>query len=213
MAPIAKRPSTANYLISEAKGMYRSRDAGTVINESGTDTLLPGSLLGRLTTGSATATADSENTGNPTIGTITVASEALIGTYVLTFLTATTFSVARPDGVLLTNGATGTAYNQGGLGFTVTVGVTPAEEGDAFTIAVSQRVGDYTRHTLGESDGSQTVAGILFEEVAPGATEERTITCRDCEVNGAHLIYAAGSTGANIDTANAALLALGIVVR
>lgn len=213
MAPIAKRPGTANYLVSEAKNLYRSRDAGTVINESATDILLPGSLLGRLTTGTAAATADSGNTGNPTVGTITVTSEALIGAYVLTFLTATTFSVARPDGALLANGATGVAYDQGGLGFTVTAGATPAVEGDAFTIAVSQRVGDYTRHTLGASDGSQTVAGILFEEVAPGATEERTVTRRDCEVNGPHLIYAAGSTAAQIDTANAALLALGIVVR
>ena len=124
MAPIVNRPVTTNYLVSEASGMYRSRDEATVTNTSSTATLLPGTLLGRLT-------------------------------------------------------ATGV----------------------------------FVRHTLGASDGSQTVAGILFEEVAPSSTKERTVTRRDCEVAGSHLIYATGSTEAQINTANAALLALGIVVR
>ena len=58
---------------------------------------------------------------------------------------------------------------------------------------------------------SQTIAGILFE--AAVGTVKRTIITRDCEVNGAHLIYQAGANDAAKATANAALKGLGIIVR
>jgi phage protein U len=206
------RVGTANYLVSEANGMYRSRDEADVLNPTN-DILLPGSLLGRISTGAASAAAQVGNTGNATVGAITVASAAVVGVYVVEFLTATTFSVALPGGALLANGATGVAYSQGGLSFTITAGGTPMVAGDGFNITVTKAPGDFARHNLGASDGSETVAGILYEEVAPQTTALRAITRRDCEVNGAHLIYSAGATAGQIATANAALLALGIVVR
>ena len=73
--------------------------------------------------------------------------------------------------------------------------------------------GNYVAHVIGGSGGAEVVAGILFEEVQPDTTAARTITVRDCEVNGAHLIYPAGANAGQIETINAALLALGIVVR
>lgn len=212
MAPVKMRRGTANYLVREAAGEYRSRDKGVVVNGD-TEVLAAGSLLGLVSTGSASSSAKADNTGNATIGAITVGSAAQAGRYTIEFLTATTFAVKDPEDRMLPNGATGTAYNNGGLSFTITAGATPMVAGDERYVDVAQAPGMYKRHTLGATDGSQTVAGILFEELEPGATEPRTITTRACEVNGAHLIYAAGSTDAQKVTANTALLALGIVVR
>lgn len=120
MAQLNENRGTANFLVSEANGMYRSREEGTVA--AGTDGLLAGTILGKLTAG---------------------------GNYV--------------------------AYD-------------PASE-------------------LGAED----IAGILFE--AAVGTVKRTIVVRDCEVNGAHLIYQDGADAAAKATANAALAALGIIVR
>lgn len=121
MAQLNETRGTANFLVSEANGMYRSRDVGTVAAGAAPG-LLAGTILGKLTAG---------------------------GNFV--------------------------AYNPGG------------------------------------ADGSQTIAGVLFE--AAVGTVKRTIVTRDCEVNGAHLIYQAGANDAAKATANAALKGLGIIVR
>ncbi|MBN9074305.1 MAG: head decoration protein [Rhizobiales bacterium] len=121
MAQLNENRGTANFLVSEANGMYRSRDVGTVAAGSAPG-LLAGTILGKLTSG-----------------------------------------------------------------------------------------GNYVAYAPGGSDGSQTIAGILFE--AAVGTVKRTIVVRDCEVNGAHLIYQSGANDAAKATANAALKALGIIVR
>jgi len=71
--------------------------------------------------------------------------------------------------------------------------------------------GNYVAYAPGGSDGSQTIAGILFEDAV--GTVKRTVIVRDAEVNGAHLIYQAGANDAAKVTANTALKALGIIVR
>lgn len=71
--------------------------------------------------------------------------------------------------------------------------------------------GNYVAYAPGGSDGSQTIAGILWE--AAIGTVKKTIVTRDAEVNGAHLVYQAGANDAAKATANAALKALGIIVR
>lgn len=121
MAQLNETRGTANFLVSEANGMYRSRDEGTVAagNAPG---LLAGTILGRLTVGDNFVALDS----------------------------------------------------------------------DAET-------------------GAEGVAGILFE--AAVGTVRRTIVTRDCEVNGAHLIYPEGATDGDKATVNAALATLGIIVR
>lgn len=76
------------------------------------------------------------NTGNGTIGTVSVTAAALIGVYTLTMLTATTFRAVDPTGNRLMDGATGTPYVAGGLTATITVGGTPMVAGDSFTVTV-----------------------------------------------------------------------------
>ncbi|MCD1266063.1 hypothetical protein B5M44_19130 [Shinella sumterensis] len=121
MATLYEKRGTANFLVSEANGMYRSRDEVTVAAGSAPG-LLAGTILGKLTSG-----------------------------------------------------------------------------------------GNYVAYDPGASSGAQTIAGILFE--AAVGTVKRTVVTRDCEVNGAHLIYQAGANDAAKATANAALKALGIIVR
>lgn len=121
MATLYEKRGTANFLVSEANGMYRSRDEGNVAAGAAPG-LLSGTILGKLTAG-----------------------------------------------------------------------------------------GNHVAYDPAASNGAEIIAGILFE--AAVGTVKRTIVTRDCEVNGAHLIYQAGANDAAKATANAALKALGIIVR
>lgn len=58
------------------------------------------------------------------------------------------------------------------------------------------------------ADGSETAAGVLYEDIAAGETATRTVITRDAEVKRYKLT--ADGTNAEVD---AALLALGIIVR
>lgn len=72
--------------------------------------------------------------------------------------------------------------------------------------------GKYVRHAAGAADGSETEAGILLAGI--GAVEDvRTVIKRDTEVAQAELTYEVGADAAQITTSNAALAALGIIVR
>lgn len=72
--------------------------------------------------------------------------------------------------------------------------------------------GKFVRHDAGAADGSETEAGILF--YSQGAVEQpATIIARDAEVHQSELTYEAGADQNQIDASNAALAAIGIVVR
>lgn len=78
------------------------------------------------------------NTGNATIGTLTVQEGAKVGAYTAECTAATVFSVYDPDGLLMrADGAFGTAFSAGGVAFTITAGATPCVAGDSFTVTVS----------------------------------------------------------------------------
>lgn len=200
---------TAGYLISESNGMYRSRTEGAVLVSADAG---PGTIMGRLVAGTATATAKVGNTGNATSSAVTVNDDAVAGDYKVVFTSPTAFNVLAPGGAMLAPGTTGVAY-AGHLGFTLTVGATPMAIGDTFTMKVTATKGQFVPHVIGGSGGAQTVSAILWEGAFKDVPVQRTLTVRDCEVLGAHLIYPAGATNAQKVTINAALLALGIVVR
>lgn len=71
--------------------------------------------------------------------------------------------------------------------------------------------GNFVPHVIGGSLGAEIVSGILYE--GGTGTIKRTVHTRHCQVNGKDLIYPAGATGPQIVTINAALKALGIIVR
>lgn len=61
--------------------------------------------------------------------------------------------------------------------------------------------------------GAEVVTGILFEGLAPNELAMRTLDTRDCEVVAQKLVYPTGATAPQIATIDAALRALGIIVR
>lgn len=70
--------------------------------------------------------------------------------------------------------------------------------------------GKYVAWAPGASDGSETVAGVLYDDVdATGADKAGVITARDAEVSGSMLKYPSGQLAA----ATTGLAALGIIVR
>ena len=77
--------------------------------------------------------------------------------------------------------------------------------------------GLFVRHNAGAANGSQNEAGVLFQnlvnETGSPVDMEATNIARDAEVNGSDLTYEVGADAAQITTSNAALKALGIVVR
>jgi hypothetical protein len=77
--------------------------------------------------------------------------------------------------------------------------------------------GKFTRQDTAAVDGSQSHAALLFEPLvnntAAAVDYDVTAVARDAEVNGADLTYEASATAGEITAANAALAALGIIVR
>ncbi len=136
------------FIIREANG-YLSRDLGILSNTGGADLLLEGGLiLSRNAPASATVAALDTNTGNGTFSAVAVAAPAAAeATYVVNFEAATTFVVEGPDGSEVGHGATGAAFNHGGLSFTITAGATAFAAGDAFTITTAAWDGGYVSYT------------------------------------------------------------------
>jgi len=129
-----------------------------------------GTVLGKtLVSGSATATAGT-NTGNGTMGAITVGGTAEIGTYTLRISKAASnagdFVVVNPSGNVVGNGTVAVAYSAAGLAFTLADGATDFVVGDTFTIAVTGTV-KYKRVEATATDGSQKAAAIYVGGITP----------------------------------------------
>jgi len=129
----------------------------------GAGALPRGSVLGMVSTNSAVTSAG-DNTGDGTVGAVTIGPAAKQGNYVLTATGATTFTVVDPEGSALPNATVGTAYSQGGIGFTVTAGSTAFVAGDTFTIDVNDAVGQFVLSVKTASDGSQVPSAILADD-------------------------------------------------
>lgn len=204
----------AGFMVSEAPGT-RSRDVGTVISGA---SLLAGAVLGRITKGSAAAVAGT-NTGNGTMGAITVGAAAVPGVYTLRINVAATnagtFQVTDPDGDVVGIGVVATAFAGGGLSFTLADGATDFAVGDTFAITVAAGSGKYNAYDPTATNGLEDAVAILWDDVdASAADKVGTIVTRDAEVNWAELVWgAAVTTDGHKTTARAALALLGIIGR
>lgn len=209
------------FLLSEANN-YRSRE-NVVIAAS--QTLLAGAILGLISIGalSAAAAAVAGNTGAATItASPAVAVGTPVGVYKLTAVTAgatAEWLLESPDGVELGNVATAAATTIAGIGpFTITdAGADPAI-GDQFTITVSDAAatgeGQYVKHDPEGTNGSQNVAGILYDAVTTGVgeTARAVAIVRDAEVIDHRLAYDDHDTTEKA-AVRAALAAMGVIVR
>jgi hypothetical protein len=84
------------------------------------------------------ASAPGTNTGNGTMGTLSVNPvTAVPGIYTVKFTAPTVFSVFDPTGKELLGGTTGTAYSDEGVTFTITAGGTAFAAGDSFTVTTT----------------------------------------------------------------------------
>jgi len=111
----------------------------------GSSTSYPvGTVLGKyFVATSVTPTAAAGNTGNGSIGTVTITGKAKRGTYTVTIIKAATnagdFTVSDPSGAVIGNGTVAVAYSNQ-LAFTLADGATDFVVGDSWTVEV---VGDY----------------------------------------------------------------------
>lgn len=198
------------FLLSEANG---SRSRENIVICAGSGMLRAGTLLAMITAANAlTPTAQPGNTGNGTVGSVTVTSEAITGTYVLEITEAAanggTFEVTDPLGRLVGEGQVGQAFTGGGLTFTLADGSTDFAVGDGFSLAVLANLGEWTAYDDdGTDDGRRAATGILYAGVDATDVDVKAVAVvRDAEVIEALL------TG--LDTAGRAdLKALGLILR
>lgn len=214
MVTLTEGRHTAEFILSEAAGM-RSRDAVTIL--TGED-LAAGSVLGKVNTGTAEATAYAGNTGNGAMGTITVTGRAKPGIYALTIIepasNAGTFIVQDPGGVFVGQGDVAAAFSAGGLAFTLADGGTDFASGDGFTIAVTVSASKYKLYDPDNTDGSEKAAAILIGAIdATDADTPGAAITRDCTVNAKVLTWFTGATDGEKATGLAQLAAAGIIGR
>lgn len=138
----------------------------TVTLRVGAETVVKtGTVLGKYISGSATAAADAGNTGDGTMGAITVAADALPGVYTLTIVDTATdagdFTVEKPDGVTDGAGTVAVAYS-GDVSFTLADGATDFAVGDKFYITVVATSTYYKPAVETATDGSKVFAGVFM---------------------------------------------------
>jgi hypothetical protein len=147
---------------------------------SGAGVVEPNTVLGKITTGTtATATAFSGNTGNGTMGTITVSAGAVNGTYKLVIIEPATdagkFQVEDPNGKIIGTGAVAAAFSKGGLAFTLADGATDFAAGDGFDIVVASGSGKYTPYDDALTNGAQTAVAVCLQG-ADATSGDKTVT-------------------------------------
>ena len=178
--------------------------------EAGAKTYTPGTILGKtLVSGSAAAVAGAANTGNGTMGTITVSSHAKIGQYVLRITVASSnagaFELLNSNGSVVGTGNVASAFVGAGLAFTLADGSTDFIVGDTFVITVTGTE-KYKILENTASDGSAAFAGMyigasngLGIATSVAATTDTTVLILE---RGPALVAKEGLTlGASINTA------------
>lgn len=198
------------FLLSEANGT-RSREE--VVIAAGSGILKAGTLIALITAANAlTPTADGGNTGNGTIGSVTVTSMAITGNYILTITEAAAnggkFELVDPTGALVGEGSVGQVFTGGGLTFTLSDGSTDFAVDDSFTLVVRANLGEYVPYDDdGTDDGRRAASGILFAPVDATLNDVRAVAVvRDAEVV-ERLLTGLDTNG------RADLLAKGIIIR
>lgn len=178
--------------------------------ESGAKTYTPGTVLGKtLVSGSAAAVAGGANTGNGTMGSITVSAHAKIGQYILRVTVASSnagaFELLNSNGSVVGTGNVASAFVGAGLAFTLADGATDFIVGDTFVITVTGTE-KYKILENTASDGSAAFAGIyigasngLGIDTSVAATTDTTVLILE---RGPALVAKEGLTlGASINTA------------
>ena len=141
----------------EVSGSRYSRD--NIVVAGGVGVLPSGTVLLQQTAGAAVGSLEVDNVGDGTIATGAVGAGAQQGTYRVSFTSATAFGVTAPDGSTVGTGVVGTAFNTGGVNFTITAGETAFKAGDEAAVTIDPGSGKYA--PLDAAPGAGAVLGIL----------------------------------------------------
>lgn len=222
VAPITEKRHAGGFVVSEDNG-GRSRDAGTLITGQKLDA---GTVLGKITVGTASSAAFAaangdgrNNTGNGTMGAVTVSAGAKPGKYKLTIIEpgsdVGTFVLEDPDGDEVGTGVVATAFSAGGLAFTLADGSTDFVSGDGFNITVAAGSAKYAAFDPTAANGTQNAAAVLWDYTdATSADKAIAIISRAAQINSSELNWGANvTTGGQKTAALAQLAALGIIAR
>jgi hypothetical protein len=200
------------HIVSEASGT-RSREVVTIASGQN---LAAGTVLGRQR-GTASSAALGTNTGNGTMGAVTLGAGAMEGAYKLTIIepgaNVGQFIVENPLGAIIGHGTVASAFSAGGLSFTLADGATDFVAGDSFTITVAAGT-KYVAHDQDGTDGSEIAVAVLF--AACDATDGDTSAVahvRDCEVQASKLTWQDDIDAGEKTAALAQLAAAGIIAR
>lgn len=139
------------------------------------------------------------NTGNGTVGTISVLDKAMIGSYKIVMLTATTFAVYTPLGERLADGANTVAYAGGQIVFTVTAGVTAFVAGDSFTMAVTKATTPVVeKFTTGSAPYS-----VMFDTIDATGGAKVGRAYREAELKASEVDFGTGTLAEVVDALDA----------
>jgi hypothetical protein len=182
--------------------------------KSGADDLVRGSVLGQITVGATASAVAGANTGNGTMGAITVGAGAQAGIYTLkitkTAANAGDFEVIDPQGDVVGLGTVAVAFNTAGLAFTLADGATDFAVGDSFAITVVAGSGKYVLATAAATDGSAEPVAILADYAAASGGDITSGAYLMGEFNGNALTLGDGIT---LAAATAALRKLSIFIK
>jgi len=192
-----------------------SREQITVLSGQ---VLQAGHVVGRVTLGATTPAPVAGNTGNGTLGTVTVGVGAKAGVYRATCIEPATnlgrFTVEDPDGVNVGVATVASEFTGGGLTFTIADGSTDFASGDAFSITVAAGSGKVKEYSPANTDGSAVPAGILYDAVdASGGDAKGVIVARHAVVNAGELVWFSGASTNHKTAGRAGLALLGIIGR
>jgi len=197
----------------------RSRDKITIVGGNGATRVLPlGTLLGQITLGAVTITADAGNTGDGALTAATAGAMAQAGAYVLTCVVAAAnaarFQVVAPNGQRLADAIEGTSYSSPHLSFDLADGATDFVVGDVITVSFAEGSGAYVAWTPGARDGSQTVAAVLTsdQEAPDGVDIAAMALVREAEIRLSGITWPDPVTDGEKAAAFAALEKRGILV-
>lgn len=210
---VVSRKVIGDWLKSEeTNGSRYSRD--NIVIAKGSGQLITGTVLGLLAVGAALASLEVDNTGNGTIAAGAVGAGAQIGTYRIVFTSATAFNVTDPSGDAVGSGTVGTAFNTGGVAFTITAGATAFAAGDEGAITIDPGSGKYVPFDPAGTGGAEVAKGILVEDV--DATDANKDVAGAAVVRHAHiapsgLTFKAAATDAQQAAALASLRSQGIL--
>jgi hypothetical protein len=218
MAGFSLEPSLTNTVFNPDQLIAGSHDLVTdsVIIASG-QVLTRGTLIGQQTsaivgsTATAATVAGGANTGNGTIGSITIGPEVMFGTYRVTMTTATAFNVLDPQNEPVGTGTAGTGFTNPQINLTVTAGGTAFVANDGFNIVINEASGAgngyYIAVVAGATDGSELAENwaILAEDTNTSSTGTNAATTAPVYINGEfdpnYMTLGTGLNAAGIKTA------------